>query len=137
MSRANVEVVERVYALAAKAWRGDVSAAALADVYDPEVVVEERADFPDQDTYSGYRGLTLWWTRFRDVYDEVRLEPREFIPHGDRVIVRVHQVTRSKGGVTLEAEVAHVFTVRNGLVTHITGYHDVEHALRIVRGEEA
>jgi ketosteroid isomerase-like protein len=129
-----VEAVRRVYELAAAAWEHDVDAAALAQVYDPDVVIEERPDFPDSDTYRGYAGLTRWWTAFRDVYEDVRLEPQEFIPHGDRVVVRVLQVLRSKGGVTLEQEVAHVFTVRDERIVHITGYGDVNEALRIVRG---
>jgi ketosteroid isomerase-like protein len=135
MSRQNVEAVKRVYDLAAAAWRGDVDAEALGRVYHPDVVVEERPDFPDSDTYRGYGGLTRWWTAFRDIYDEVNLEPREFIPHGDRVVVRVHHVLRSKGGVELEQDFAHVFTVRDDRIIHMTGYPDVEDALRIVRGE--
>ena len=132
MSGSNVEAVKRVYDLAAAAWRHDVDRAELAQVYHPDVVIEERPDFPDSDTYRGYDGLTRWWTAFRDVYEDVRLEPREFIPHADRVVVRVHHTLRSKGGVTLEQEVAHVFTVRQGRVTHMTGYPDVAQALRAV-----
>ena len=132
MSGSNVEAVKRVYTLAAEAWRSDVDASALARVYHPDVVIEERADFPDSDTYRGYAGLTRWWAAFRDVYEEVRLEPQDFIPHGDRVVVRVKHLLRSKAGVTLEQEVAHVFTVREGRVTHMTGYPDVAQALRAV-----
>jgi ketosteroid isomerase-like protein len=128
-----VEAVRRVYELAEAAWAHDVDEAALAQVYDPGVVIEERPDFPDSDTYRGYAGLTRWWNAFRDVYEDVRLEPREFIQHDDRVVVRVLQVLRSKGGVTLEQEVAHVFTVRDDRIVHMTGYGDVEQALRIVR----
>lgn len=130
-----MEAVRRVYELAAAAWERDVDAAALAEVYDPDVVIEERLDFPDSDTYRGYAGLTRWWNAFREVYEEVRLEPREFIPHGDRVVVRVRHFLRSKGGVTLEQEVAHVFTVRDDRVVHMTGYGDVEQALAAVRGD--
>ena len=43
-------------------------------------------------------------------------------------------VLRSKGGVTIEQEAAHVFTVRNDRVIHMTGYTDFQEALRIVRG---
>jgi ketosteroid isomerase-like protein len=135
MSRANVEAVKRVYDLATKAWRSDAGAAALADVYDPDIVVAERPDFPDSDTYRGYEGLQRWWAGFRDIYEDVRLDPQEFIPHGDRVVVRVRLVLRSKGGVALEQEVAQVFTVRDERVIHMTGYPDVEQALQIVRSE--
>ena len=135
MARAEVEAVRRVYDLAAAAWRNDADAAALARVYHPDVVIEERPDFPDSDTYRGYAGLTRWWTAFRDIYEDVRLDPQEFIPHGDRVVVRVRQALRSKGGVTLEQEVAHVFTVRDDRIVHMTGYGDFEQALRIVGAE--
>ena len=134
MSRRNVEAAKRVYVLAAAAWRNDVDAEALARVYHPDVVVVERPDFPDSDTYRGYEGLTRWWTAFRDIYDDVRLEPQEFITHDDRVVVRVKLFLRSKGGVALEQEGAQVFTVKDDRISHMTGYGDIEQALRIVRG---
>ena len=108
----------------------------VAQVYHPEILIEERTDFPDSDTYQGYAGLARWWNAFRDVYEEVRLEPQEFIPHGDRVVVRVRHVLRSKGGVALEQEVAHVFQVRDDRVVHMTGYGDVEQALQMVRAAD-
>ena len=131
-----METVKRVYTLAAEAWRSEADASTVARVYHPEIVIEERTDFPDSDTYQGYAGLARWWNAFRDVYEEVRLEPQEFIPHGDRVVVRVRHVLRSKGGVALEQEVAHVFQVRDDRVVHMTGYGDVEQALQMVRAAD-
>ena len=131
-----METVKRVYTLAAEAWRSEVDVSTVAQVYHPEILIEERTDFPDSDTYQGYAGLARWWNAFRDVYEEVRLEPQEFIPHGDRVVVRVRHVLRSKGGVALEQEVAHVFQVRDDRVVHMTGYGDVEQALQMVRAAD-
>ena len=130
----NIEAVQRVYDLAAAGWGNDLDAAAMARVYHPDVVVEERPDFPDRDTYRGYDGLTRWWTAFPDIYDEVRIDPLEYIPLGDRVVVRAKMFLISKGGVELEQVSAHVFTVKDDRVIHLTGYSDVEQALRIVRG---
>ena len=138
MSRPNVETVERVYALAAEDWAArdeDARAgpARLAELFDPNVVVQERADFPDSDTYRGYAGLVRWWAGFFEIYEHVRLEPQELIPHGDRVVVRVRLVLRSKGGVPLEQEAGHVWTLRDGRVVHVTGYPDMSQALETVR----
>jgi ketosteroid isomerase-like protein len=129
MSRLEVDVVRRVYEFARDQWvsgpGGDERTVALTqELWDPDVVIEENSAFPDADTYRGYAGLAQWWNAFFEIYEEVRLEPQEFIPRGDRVLVMVRQVLRSKMGVTLAHDVAHLWTIRNGRVVHVTGYSD-------------
>ena len=137
MARPNVETVKLAYELAAQDWASggeEVRPRRLAEVFDPGVVVQERTDFPDRDTYRGYEALGRWWAAFFEIYDEVRLDPQEFFVEDDRVVVRVRLFLRSKGGVALDEEAAHVFTVRDERIVHVSGYTDVAQALAIVRG---
>jgi ketosteroid isomerase-like protein len=135
MSRENVEIVRRIYALAEENWlrgkRGETDSTQneMWDLLDPELVLEEVAEFPDTSTYHGHEGLLRWWSGFFDVYDEVQWELGELIPVGDRVVAQVHQRLRSKAGLALEHEITNVWTLRNGRVTHVTGYRDRSKAL--------
>jgi ketosteroid isomerase-like protein len=134
----NVEIVERGYALATENWiRGRAGERELAgnpiwDLFDPEVVLEENALFPDADTYRGYDGVARWWNGFFEIYDEVRMEPRQLISAGDRVLALVHMLLHSRMGVELEQDVAHVWTLRDGKVVHLTGYSEVHEGFEAV-----
>jgi ketosteroid isomerase-like protein len=137
MSQENVNVVRRIYGVALDDWArrtggGGDSGPPASDLWDPELVIEENTAFPDATTYHGYEGLARWWRAFFDLYDELRLDPQEFIPVDDRVVVRVHHWLRSKAGVGLEREITHVWTLREGRVVHVTGYHDRAQALEAV-----
>jgi ketosteroid isomerase-like protein len=102
------------------------------ELWDPELVIEEMPEFPDTGTYHGYEGLVQWWSAWFEVYDEVRLEPREFIPAGDRVVAVVDHLLTSKAGVDLVYHGMHVWTVRDGRVVHVAGYRDRADALAAV-----
>jgi ketosteroid isomerase-like protein len=120
MSRENVEVVKRIYALAPTP---------VDELWDPGVVVEERADFPDSATYRGYDGLRQWWAGMLDVYERITLTPRRFFASGDRVVAEVDHHLESKTGVPLDYRGAHVWTLRDGRVVHVTGYTALADAL--------
>ena len=120
MSRENVEVVKRIYALAP---------APVEELWDPDVVVEERADFPDSATYHGYEGLRQWWAGMLDVYERITLTPRRFFASGDRVVAEVDHHLESKTGVPIDYHGAHVWTFRDGRVVHVTGYSVLTEAL--------
>jgi ketosteroid isomerase-like protein len=134
----NVETVRRVYQLARENWkRGRAGEREWPDnpiweLFDPEAVLEEVAEFPDAAVYRGREGIARWWTGFFDVFEDVRWELREVIPVGDRVVARVHMWLRSKEGVDLEQEVTNVFTLRGRAITHVVGYRDWSRALAAV-----
>jgi ketosteroid isomerase-like protein len=135
MSQENVETVRQIYALTEDAWARrkagvtDWTGSPMWTLWDPDVVIEENAAFPDAAVYHGYDGLLRWWTKFFEVFDELRMEPQEFIPVGDQVVVQVHHWFRAKIGVELEQDITHVWTLRNGRVVHAVGYHERSDAL--------
>ena len=132
MSERNVATLKRIYDLIPSNWAREGAPddwSGLTELWDPEVVVEENAAFPDKDSYRGYEGLLRWWTAFFEIYEEIRIEPREFLPAGDRVLVHAHHWLHSKMGVVLEQDVNHLWTLRDGRVVHVTGYMDRTEAL--------
>jgi ketosteroid isomerase-like protein len=138
MSQDNIEVVRRVYEFAneldprAATTRAEVDDSPFWELWEPDVVIEELEEIPDQAAYRGYEGLLRWWAALFSVYDKIKMEPRDFIPVGDRVVVAVDHRLRSKAGVELEYHGAHVWTVRRERVIHVIGYRDVDEALEAV-----
>jgi ketosteroid isomerase-like protein len=126
-------VVRQAYRFFGSAWeeaqrQGAISDLDLTDLYDPEVVLDEIADFPGAQAYRGYDGLTRWFADWYELYDEMRIDPGSFEEAGDRVIVPTRQWFRSRAGVETEQEIVHVWTLRNGRVIHVTGFRDMADA---------
>ncbi len=138
MARSNVEVVRRIYELAqdnwdrAKAGETDWTDNPIWELWHPDAVLEEVAEFPDAAVYRGHAGIVRWWIAFFDVYEDIRIEVRELIPVGDRVVVQFHQWLRSREGVELEQDVTNVWTLRDGRAVHVKGYRDRAEALEAV-----
>jgi len=130
--------VRRIYELAVENWRrgrageGDRTDDPIWELFDPEAVLEEVAEFPDAAVYRGREGIVRWWTAFFEVFEDVRWELQEAIPVGDRVVAQVHMWLRSKEGVALEQDVTNVWTLRNGKVTHVVGYRNRSRGLAAV-----
>src|SRR3984893_1746674 len=138
MSQENVEIAQRLYVAIASllekaAAGGDISDAPEDwELFDPDVVIVEIAEVPDAATYRGLepmrRGLQAWL----DVFDKIPIEPQEFVPVGDHVLVSTHQRFRSKVGIEVEQDITQVLRFRDGRVIHATGYRDKSNALKAV-----
>jgi ketosteroid isomerase-like protein len=92
-------------------------------------VIVEIAEFPDAGTYRGYEQMRRWIEGWLDVFDEISIEPQEFIPVGDHVVVPTHQRFRSKVGLEVEQNITQVLRFRGGKVIYATGYRDKSNAL--------
>ena len=137
MSRENVELARRGYtafrALLERATAGeDISDAPEWEVWDRDVVIVEIADYPDSDTYRGHEGMRRWLQGWLAAFDEMSVEPLEFIPAGDFVVVPTHQRFRSKAGLDVEQHITQVLRFRDGKVIYATGYRDKSKALEAV-----
>ncbi len=49
-------------------------------------------------------------------FDEYRVDPSDFVDHGDRVVVTGRFTGRNKSGATLDTGFVHVFEMRDGKV---------------------
>jgi ketosteroid isomerase-like protein len=93
-------------------------------LWDPDAVIVETADLPDTDTYRGHEGIVRWWMNWSDAFENAWIEPQDFLPHGDHVVVQMHQRFLSKLGIEVERDITHVFTLRDGKLVYATGYRD-------------
>jgi ketosteroid isomerase-like protein len=119
MSEAAVEIVRRIY----EAWREGRSARALIhseiEYINPPYAVEP-----------GTRRGPDSFARIRDVYEDVRVEPYEFINAGEVVVVlaTVHGTGR-ESGVPVEWNQGYIWTVEGGKATRFRWYNDPAQAL--------
>ena len=109
--------------------RGDIEAAVKP--LDPQIEWTEPAEFPGGGTYFGPAGVKEYLTQSREAWAEVRSEPEEFIPAGDRIVVFVHARVRAKDtGEWQEVRLADVYTFREGKAVHMRAFADRQEALR-------
>jgi uncharacterized protein len=125
MSDENVEVVRHVYDAAL---RGDTEA--VISFLDPAVRLDMSERVFNPEVYEGHDGYRRFVEEVETVWDDFRVEPREFIDAGENVVVP-HMV-RGRGkesGVEVELPSTSVNTVRDGLVTASRMYRDHGQAL--------
>ncbi len=77
-------------------------------------------------------GLRRWLQGWLDAFEELSIEPQDFLPVGDYVAVPTHQRFRSKVGVEVEQDVTQVLRFRGGKVIYGTGYRVRSKALEAV-----
>jgi ketosteroid isomerase-like protein len=91
--------------------RGDLDW--LMTHFDAAILVEDRFESPDSATFHGHAGFLRYLEGWLSAWEQFRMEPVEFIPVRDQVLVLVRQFGRGKGSqVEIEEEVAHLWTVR-------------------------
>jgi ketosteroid isomerase-like protein len=116
MSRENVEIVRKVY----EKWKDEALRDpddAIYEVLHPDIEWDVSRRTFDPAVYHGYAGLREFVARLREVWESGRIEPVEFIPTEEEVVVpvRLHLVSRTHRE-TMTANAAHVWTLRGGKV---------------------
>jgi len=88
----------------------------------------------DPGVFHGYDGIREFAARLREVWESGRIEPLEFIPTGDEVVVpvRLAFVSRTDRQV-LTANAAHVWTLRDGRVIRYCVFQTKAEALEALR----
>lgn len=126
MAQVNVEIVRRASELLERRdW------AAMADLFDPGVELHGTVGGLEQGKV--IRGLENIAGAFdaeeEQAWDEHRIEPREFLDAGDRVVVLHHEYQRAKSGIELAIDTASIIEVRDGRIVRMQGYMDPAAAL--------
>jgi ketosteroid isomerase-like protein len=89
---------------------------------DPELTIEPGV-------YVGHAGIRRWFAGFEGFIDDVRFEPDEFIPAGDRVLVPGRLVGRGRdSGIEAAQRLFQVWTLRDGKVVRLESYTDMASA---------
>jgi ketosteroid isomerase-like protein len=130
MSQQNVDAARAQY----ERWNaGDFEAWIAA--FDPEVEYfsSVTALLFGQGDYRGHEGLREFVAQYLESWGHFRLEPQEFIAVGDRVVVVAHAIGRGRGsGATVEHDMAHVWSFRDGLPIRHESYLSREAAFKAV-----
>jgi uncharacterized protein len=134
MSRADIERARRGYeALAAR----DMEA--VLELIDPDVEVEIHTGRPDlpETPLHGHAGFLENLNQLTEVFDEIQVEPEEFVEAGEHLVVVIHTSGRGRSsGITIENRVAHVLTLRDGKAIRFRVYGSKEEALAAIDASE-
>jgi ketosteroid isomerase-like protein len=110
---------------------------AIVERLAPEFQVRDRESSPDRgETRYGKEGIKQLFDSYMEAFDALRLEPEEFIPVGDQILVSLYQQIRGKGsGAQVIGRIAHVWTMREGAPSRLRIFADKERALAALGAE--
>ncbi|HEY7152009.1 MAG TPA: nuclear transport factor 2 family protein [Solirubrobacterales bacterium] len=105
--------------------------------FDPEIdwVLPARQS---SDSGRGPDEIRRFWEGLDETFEELRLDPQEFVDSGDRVATRLRYYGRGKGsGVVIEGELYHqVATFRDGKMVRIEYFGDWAQAVEATASVE-
>ena len=103
----------------------------------PEFQVRDRDSSPDRQTRIGKQGIRDLFDSYMEAFDALRLEPEEFIPVNDEIVVSLYQQIRGKGsGAVVVGRIAHVWCMRDGAAVRLRIFGDKDRALEALRAEQ-
>lgn len=105
----------------------------LVDQMHPDIVWEDSPKMPDARAYEGIENVRRYLESFARHWDHLRWEPEAVLdsPDGDAVVAFVRLTAEGKvSGATVDAEIAHVYRLRDGKVVHVRTYFDRDVARR-------
>jgi ketosteroid isomerase-like protein len=115
MSQENVEVVRRWFELLD---RGETEA--MMRYVDRAIETIEGPELPGAGSYVGHAGLATAYDNWASQFTDFRMELTELIDAGsDVVAVTRHHGTGRASGVAVEAVIAYVFTVEDGMFVRL------------------
>jgi ketosteroid isomerase-like protein len=123
---ADVELIARMV----REWNsGDVDA--LLEAFDPEVEIRPALrTFLASTVYRGHDGVRTWFEETNKPWAELHAEPERFAKADERTLVVIALRARVPGGrVDVDAEIAHVVTIRDGRIVRMDGYENPAAAL--------
>ena len=121
-------VEERIRGLYARFMTGDMDDA--VELVDPDVVVMDAEELPGGRTYRGRSEMAGALRELYEMFDGPTLDVRDLRVQSDRAVglLRVHG--RGKGGgVPIDADIAHVFLVRDDSIVEMRVFLDHASAL--------
>ena len=128
-------ISETVKNLYAEFGRGDMATVLDTLSDDIEFVLPGPADIPMSGTYRGKQAVQAWFGTLVGTLD-FQIEPREFIAQGDKVVVLVtREGTVRHNGRKFAVRDAHIFTVRDGKITHHEAIEDTAAVVAAYHGE--
>ena len=130
MSEENVGVARSAYAALNEAYRSGEFAGSLDAFSHPDIVLRTSGMFPETGEYRGREGVRSFTTNQAEAFEEMWIEPLEFIEAGERVVVPVRFGGKTRHtGIPAEFSVVHVLTIHEGKVRGIEMFRTKPEAL--------
>lgn len=106
--------------------------------YDPGYEYHPIVNLPDSDpVYYGHDGFHTFWGQVLEAFDDVRLDPKELLDLGDRVLVTAQMSGHGTGsGVSINQQLFQLMILRRGLIVRQVDFEDRAQALKAVELEE-
>jgi ketosteroid isomerase-like protein len=123
MSEENVNVVRACYDAFL---RGDFPA--VLEQMDPGIEWIDQESLPWGGVHRGHEEFGSHMQGFAGNFEEFRVEPRDFLDAGDRVVVPARFAGRAAGG-EFAVGVVYVWELREGKVVRVEGYTDTARVL--------
>jgi ketosteroid isomerase-like protein len=126
LSAQDVQVLRDAYGAFA---RGDVPAVMAA--FHEDITWEVPDTLPFGGTFQGHEGVGRFFGSLAETFDEISVEPQEYIDGGDVVVV-IARDRVSAGGGTAETRAAHVWRMRDGKAAAFLELADTAPAMRVL-----
>ena len=138
MSQENVEFVQRGYAaLSQMLSSGEVDRSLIESLWTPDCVLRPSGLLPESAEMRGHEGIARFTSNQMEAFDELRVEPLEFIDAGERVVVPIRFGGKARfTGMEIAFAVVHVVTVRDGKVARTDMFREKADALQAVGLQE-
>jgi ketosteroid isomerase-like protein len=105
--------------------------AAAIEYFDPEIEFDfTRSRGPNRGMYVGRREVQRNWESFLGAWEEWVSEPHDFIELEDGALLfSIRGRMTGRGGIELNVQAAHIWTIRDGLVVRATFFQTREDAM--------
>jgi uncharacterized protein len=125
------ELEKRLRAIYAHFNDGQVERA--AELFHPDITVYDAPELPGGGSYRGRPDVARALGDLRDMFGEPQVEVEDVRVGTDRAVALVRARGRGRGGgVPIEAEIAHVFTLRDGEIVEMRVF--LDHAAGLAAG---
>jgi hypothetical protein len=134
MPQSNREIIVSFYAAVARA-----DGQSALSVFDPAIVWTEAEGFPyaDRSPYVGPAAVAEGvFFRLGFEWDNFQAVPSEYLDAGDRIVaLGRYYGTYKATKIELDAQFAHIWTLRDGKIAAFQQYTDAAQAVRAVNGK--
>ena len=118
MSSTHIQTLQDAYAAFA---RQDISGVMAA--FGEDIAWESPESIPFGGSYHGHDGVGRFFSQLPEHWDELRVEPEEFIDGGETIVVLVHLTGKGAGG-SMDSKSVHLWRMRDGKAAAFREYPD-------------
>jgi ketosteroid isomerase-like protein len=125
MSQENVELARKGYEAIA---RRDLDA--VLDLMHPDIEAHNPPEVPDAGVHRGHEEVRRDWEQTWELFEDFSIEVERYFDAGEELVVFLRYRARARGSnVPIDAQMAHVWTVRDGKAILFRQYLDRAAAL--------